>query len=418
MSSIAFPIEISELKQSCRDGLKFQPNRADWWPALPSINRYIKGAGENGEDVVVKGFIESMPDSLTLAEQLHTVHNEPLLDHVSMSKFQPEMEEIELIDSVSTNLIHFLKKNEEIEDIYFLNTFIKIVVMQTKRIDLSCLLLLDVLEKKRKYMEPTFEGNFICTYTFTEMVKDYMPQTFNSLSRLGALDQRYLNLIFVDFFVELLPEHQVLRIMDAYLMEGVKVLYRFGLALIRGYKEMIKAETFETARDFWLGVKADAIAYTSSSQIPSLFKILNVKECLPPVDPFLVFAASKNKKFVTDNSIYTFAYEYDRSGIAKVTRPMPISKTNLDMLRNSANGKYVASSPVKPSSSPPTPNPMSPQLSSLSLKRSSLGTARPNSGSRSPSVTGNMPSPPSDPVDADLATSETKPPATPSSESG
>ena len=67
------------------------------------------------------------------------------------------------------------------------------------------------------------------------MVKAYLPKTYLSLTTIGALDERYLNLMFVDFFVEILPENLVLRIVDAYLLEGVKVLYRFGLGLIKGY---------------------------------------------------------------------------------------------------------------------------------------------------------------------------------------
>jgi hypothetical protein len=68
------------------------------------------------------------------------------------------------------------------------------------------------------------------------MVKAYLPKTYLSLTTIGALDEKYLNLMFVDFFVEILPENLVLRIVDAYLLEGVKVLYRFGLGLIKGYK--------------------------------------------------------------------------------------------------------------------------------------------------------------------------------------
>ena len=67
------------------------------------------------------------------------------------------------------------------------------------------------------------------------MVKAYLPKTYLSLTTIGALDEKYLNLMFVDFFVEILPENLVLRIVDAYLLEGVKVLYRFGLGLIKGY---------------------------------------------------------------------------------------------------------------------------------------------------------------------------------------
>jgi len=66
------------------------------------------------------------------------------------------------------------------------------------------------------------------------MLRNYLPKTYLSLTTIGALDEKYLNLMFKDFFTEILPENLVLRIVDAYLLEGVKVLYRFGLGLIKG----------------------------------------------------------------------------------------------------------------------------------------------------------------------------------------
>lgn len=80
-----------------------------------------------------------------------------------------------------------------------------------------------------------YEGNRFNGFAFKEMLKKYLPKTYLSLTTIGALDDKYLNLMFVDFFIEILPENLVLRIMDAYLLEGVKVLYRFGLGLIKGY---------------------------------------------------------------------------------------------------------------------------------------------------------------------------------------
>lgn len=309
---------------------------------MPSLHKYIKGASATEE--VTGGTIEEYPNIIEIAEQLHTTESEPLLDHISMSKYQP-IDPTEMIDSVTKNLVYFLKHKKHV-DTYFLNPLIRIIVKETRRIDLTYLVVQDLLEKKQKYIDPTFEGNFITTYTFVEMVKEYMPQTHGSLSRIGALDDKYLNMIFVDFFVEILPEAQVLRIVDAYLVEGVKVLFRYGLALIKGYKDLIKSDKYETAKDFWVSVKADAIAVSSTFDIPLLFKAIGTEEHLPPVDPFLVYSSSRNKQFTQDNTITNFAYEGDRSGFAKITRPMPISKGFLDTCRAAAVAKFLASNPI------------------------------------------------------------------------
>ena len=173
------------------------------------------------------------------------------------------------------------------------------------------------------------------------MVKAYLPKTYLSLTTIGALDERYLNLMFVDFFVEILPENLVLRIVDAYLLEGVKVLYRFGLGLIKGYatspisdidsiscgvvwcggshsryKSLIKTGKYETAKDFWVSVKADAISIALSNDETLLFKTLGLPESLPAVDPFLIYSNSKNREFLEGYQLITNAYEVPCDALA------------------------------------------------------------------------------------------------------
>ena len=46
-----------------------------------------------------------------------------------------------------------------------------------------------------------------------------MPKTFQCLEALRALEPKFLNLIFMDFFKTLLPRVTVLRIVDSYLLE-------------------------------------------------------------------------------------------------------------------------------------------------------------------------------------------------------
>jgi hypothetical protein len=54
-----------------------------------------------------------------------------------------------------------------------------------------------------------------------------MPKTHAVLNGISGLDDKYLNLMFMDFFKTLLPMEDVLRIMDAYLLEvGIKDFVR------------------------------------------------------------------------------------------------------------------------------------------------------------------------------------------------
>lgn len=118
------------------------------------------------------------------------------------------------------------------------------------------------------------------------------------MTSFGALDDKYLNLMFVDFFVEILPGKVVLRIIDAFLLEGIKVLFRFGLALIRGYKDGLKNRAYSTAKEFWMAVKADAIFAASNENSFMLHKLIDTQESLPVLDAFLVYSNANNKEFL------------------------------------------------------------------------------------------------------------------------
>ena len=51
-----------------------------------------------------------------------------------------------------------------------------------------------------------------------------MPRTYDKLIAMDALEDKYLNLMFMDFFKSLLPRVTVLRMMDAYLLEVNQIL--------------------------------------------------------------------------------------------------------------------------------------------------------------------------------------------------
>lgn len=99
---------------------------------------------------------------------------------------------------------------------------------------------------------------------------------------------------------------------------------------------MIKTGKYETAKDFWVSVKADAISIALSNDESLLFKTLGLSESLPSVDPFLIYSNSKNREFLEGYQLITNAYEVDRSFMSKVIRPMNVSKTNIKALKHAA----------------------------------------------------------------------------------
>jgi hypothetical protein len=176
-----------------------------------------------------------------------------------------------------------------------------------------------------RYFDPDPANYVVLLDNFRDVVKSYAPKTYASLLSIGALENNFLDLFFAGFFVELLPPDAVYRIMDNFLLEGSKVLYRYGLAIIKGYKAQIKANTFTTATNFWLAVKADAFSYCSKHNLVMLCKSLGVREALPAVDAFVMFSRAKNPEVLDTGALYEAAYDEDRSTLSKMLRPMNLA---------------------------------------------------------------------------------------------
>jgi hypothetical protein len=81
-----------------------------------------------------------------------------------------------------------------------------------------------MIKNKSKY--GSFNSASIRLYEriFPKVIEAVMPKTHTKLKQIRAYDDKHLNLIFFEFFTELLSKQYVLRIIDAYLLEGQHVL--------------------------------------------------------------------------------------------------------------------------------------------------------------------------------------------------
>ena len=90
---------------------------------------------------------------------------------------------------------------------------------------------------------------------FLDILSKLHPGTASAIQRCG-IGERFTNAIFQDFFLPLLPESYVLRIVDIYTLEGSKVLFRLGVAIaVLFHKESksdltqsVMEETAETSK--------------------------------------------------------------------------------------------------------------------------------------------------------------------------
>jgi len=91
--------------------------------------------------------------------------------------------------------------------------------------------------------------------TFMDIMATCYPKTEKILKTIHVLTPDGLDPIFRRFFVPILPRDLVMRILDVYIMEGYKVLYRIGSALLCLCAECILGKKIETREEWWDYVK-------------------------------------------------------------------------------------------------------------------------------------------------------------------
>jgi len=342
MSNITFPIEGNELKMILRKGLT-KTNRVLLWPILPSLPL----------DSITIHYNTDTNDSSNVyykAEQLHSTLNQPLLD----INFQELSLNNSHNDSIQSNTI---SANYDVKDLeynklmfsklsYVFNstsllsyevlfsydTLIRILIAIIQRLDLCYLIVKNLLDDKERFMDPSFKAYNTTLYAFKQLLQKTSPKTFSILQSMGALEDKYLDMIFADFFIELLPPEAVLRVIDSFLFEGVKVLYRYGLAIIQAYKIGIKKlDIYQTATLFWHHVKADAVSYANDMGSVMLYKQLGLPEKLPAVDPFAVFSLANNPTFLKTSQIkeLPWSFKISRTSIKSLKQSAPKDENNL-----------------------------------------------------------------------------------------
>ena len=75
--------------------------------------------------------------------------------------------------------------------------------------------------------------------TFLDVLCKLHPSTAATIEHLD-IGTKLTDAIFQDLFIPLIPEENVFRIVDIYTLEGTKVLYRFGVALVVLYQKVWK----------------------------------------------------------------------------------------------------------------------------------------------------------------------------------
>ena len=247
----SFPVSFSALKQRCREGLAGRverqvgppvrsrsmtlcsPLRQYWWPVL--VKQPCKAAVDAYPDVV-----ESAASKLEAAADL-------AMDKVASSG---GFKYLTLEDSffVFTTLY-------DVQEPELLRPLSKLIASELEgnkdRVAIAFAMYGDLFNNNDKFSKFDALSHRCRLFAFRKALKINMPRTFSTLNNVRALEDRYLDLIFVEFFGPLLRPEHIARVLDCYFNEGVKILFRFGLGFFKAYKHSIKSGQFKSGEDFW-----------------------------------------------------------------------------------------------------------------------------------------------------------------------
>lgn len=100
------------------------------------------------------------------------------------------------------------------------------------------------LFNNKKYMLqqvylPGLTGLEYCNYIHLCLMKKYMPKLREKMLDEGFSPQMYTNSWFITCFCNYFEYHIVVRILDVYLVEGRKTLFRIALAILKVNEEKL-----------------------------------------------------------------------------------------------------------------------------------------------------------------------------------
>lgn len=143
----------------------------------------------------------------------------------------------------------------KIDDIFLVTPLAYRLCSIIAKLDTCLHIIVNMVKDRDRYMFPSLTEHFARLGAFREMVKFRFPRTYDRLTSLEALSDRYLNKIFVGLFFDILSRDHAMRILDLYMICGEEILFQYGIALIYIFKKDIKGKSFKSSKAFWDTVK-------------------------------------------------------------------------------------------------------------------------------------------------------------------
>ena len=298
-------LNYDQIKHLVRDGLQNESNseglrsRTDWWPILSSLKK-VSHLSIGLNDIELSNTAEQL---LKLARK----DEAKVAEYSSTTDINARSEIIYEIEcNIDKSIEHQMKP--------FIIEILKHIVVFENNPAKSLMIINNITTNTKKYFTPTVAAYGTILYTFKKLLEKFMPQTYAVMMSRGDLADKYLNLFFIDFFGKLVPNETVNRILDSFLCEGFKILYRYALAFLQVHKAYIKGNVSS-------GISSDDLwKYMMTSKLGN----------------------------VTPASFTKMAFEFNKVGLKSIIRPMNISTVYIKALHSEAGSADVSLLPFKP----------------------------------------------------------------------
>lgn len=190
------------------------------------------------------------------------------------------------------------------------------------------------------------------TETLKDILATFIPKTYSSLVSLNIIQPKFVGAFFDSCFSSLFPVHLLLNVFDSFLLEGVKIFYRYAVAIICLYKAQIKARVFDTAEAFWETVRKDALS--SATPQNAAFSATMDNRLLTDILELSLTNIGDAKNipgkavlFSSDN-IKQIAFDLERSVTLKLLHPLNISRSYIQRKHDYYASRVVATQPIAP----------------------------------------------------------------------
>jgi hypothetical protein len=209
-SKASFPVSFDKLIHLCIDepGLSTE-DRLFWWPILTTIHDEKTIFSRKDLSVIQVSILQLN----MLAKEMKIT---PTLEHSQFSL---------------TQVFQMLCHKYQIKEYKYLYKLYTIIVDEIKTHPFQSVvayeILLTILENTTKFGDFTSKTITIQRHILPKLVEKTMHKTHQKLKQIRAYQDEYLHMIFNNYFIELLPKHYMLQIIDVYLLEGMKALHRY-----------------------------------------------------------------------------------------------------------------------------------------------------------------------------------------------